>query len=188
MRTPQDHEPSDDALVGAAREGRVRAFEELITRHETRVFRVLRLMGVPAQDREDVAQEVFVRVFRHLNGFRRGRPFRSWVYGITVNAAHDYRSRRARTGGESACPDLPEAPDRGAGPAEAAEDRELRRRLLRALGRLSDRERAVFVLLELEGLDTRAAARTLGITAITVRRHLGRARTRLRRILEDQER
>ena len=62
---------------------------------------------------------------------------------------------------------------------------ERRRELESALDGLSARERAVFVLVELEGLDRSAAARSLGITSITVRRHLSRARASLRTILVD---
>jgi len=73
-------------------------------------------------------------------------------------------------------------PERDSG---AVEDRVvLRRRLEAALGRLSERERAVFVLTEIEGCDSREVARSLGITTITVRRHLGRAREHLRRLLD----
>ena len=61
----------------------------------------------------------------------------------------------------------------------------LREALEAALGLLSERERAVFVLREMEGLETRDVARTLGITTITVRRHLSRARSRIREILKE---
>lgn len=174
----------DRELIEAARDGQVRAMEVLLDRNQARVLRVLLLLGVPAQDREDVAQEVFVRVFRHLKGFRPDRSFAAWLYRVTVNATHDYRTRRWRHG-------LDEAPwsegldvsDLRPGPAEAIGRRELKRALARALDLLSERERAVFVLKELEGLASLEVARVLGITSITVRRHLGRARRRLRSAL-----
>ena len=184
LRLPGREEPGETveaALVAAAQEGDVRAFEALLSAHESKVLRVLRYLGVPVSDREDVAQEVFVRVFRHLGGFRRGRPFGAWVYRITVNAAHDWRLRRG-----SALEEVPWSEEAarisGAGP-----DPDLARRLLACLVALSERERAVFVLRELVGLDTGDVARALGITSITVRRHLGRARDHLRRLLEDEK-
>ena len=64
---------------------------------------------------------------------------------------------------------------------------DLRRRLGLAMNVLSERERAVFVLRELEGLTTREVARSLGITGVTVRRHLGRARRSLQKALEAGE-
>lgn len=141
-------------------------------------------MGVPAGDREDVAQEVFLRVFRHLDGFQSGRPFGGWIYRVTVNASYDYRLRTGRRDRQEAA----WAGDAALGPPEAAPDgegeaRRLRGRLLAAMGRLTDRERAVFILREVEGLETLEIARILGITRVTVRRHLERARNRLRGLL-----
>ena len=177
----------DSELVEAARGGNVRALEELIRRHEERVLRILRYLGVPGQDREDVAPEIFVRVFRHLRGFRAGQEFGAWLYRVTVNAAHDYRGQRGRlTREEVPWGEAEEHPDPGPGPAHSARAGELRRALEQALGQLSERERTVFVLVEIEGLESREVARALGITGITVRRHLSRARTHLRQMLESE--
>jgi RNA polymerase sigma-70 factor (ECF subfamily) len=179
----QEHEAVDDgALVARARDGDVRALEALLDRHQGPVLRVLRLLGLPAQDREDVAQEVLVRIFRHLGSFKTGRSFSGWVYRITVNAAHDYRHRLLRRSrGETPWTGDIDG-DEGPGPERGLE---LRQALESALEVLSERERAVFVLREMEGLETREVARALGITSITVRRHLGRARNRLQEALSD---
>lgn len=187
LRAPFDPEAPDEALAGAACEGDARAFEALLRRHEGRVLRLLRLLGVPANDREDVAQEVFLRVFRHLNGFDRARPFSAWVYRLTVNAAHDYRHRAVRVE-EATWPADFDPAGEGKGAEEAILRDDLARHLESALGLLTDRERAVFVLKEIEGLETRQVARALGIARITVRRHLGLARARLRRALRGQAR
>lgn len=182
--------PPDAVLVAAAVGGDDRAFEQLLRRHESRVVRLLRLLGVPAQDREDVAQEVFVRVFRHLDGYERGRPFEAWLYRITVNAAHDERRRQTRRGrSEAAWPEEgPEPAAPAPGPDHRLFLRDRRERLERALEALSERERAVFVLCELEGLGCREVARVLAISSITVRRHLGRARRHLGKLLTPADR
>jgi RNA polymerase sigma-70 factor (ECF subfamily) len=183
----KEGERSERELVEAARDGQVRALEQLLDRHQGRVLRILRFLGVPAQDREDVAQEVFVRVFKHLRGFRAGQEFGAWVYRITVNASHDYRSRRGRvTRGEAPWSEAAEHEDPGPGPAEGARQAELREALERALESLTERERTIFVLREIEGLETREVAGALGITSITVRRHLSRARRRLRSALGEE--
>jgi RNA polymerase sigma-70 factor (ECF subfamily) len=178
----------DGALVEAARRGEPRAFEELLDRHQSRVLRVLALLGVPRDDREDVAQEVFVRVFRHLDRFRPGRPFSGWLYRISVNACHDHRRslrRRRETpereGGQA------ERPDEGPGPGWRLDRSDQRHRLERAMETLSERERAVFVLCEMEELPTGQVARALSISTITVRRHLGRARRRLQASLQAEK-
>src|SRR5262245_43710783 len=152
-----DPDVLDSDLAAAARSGDVRAFEALLARHEGRVLRVLRLLGVPRQDREDVAQEVFLRVFRGLEGFRSSLPFASWVYRITVNAAHDHRARRMRaTRTESGWSEEAEeqAQHDGPGPEAQVLARERGQALERALAGLSERERAVFVLREMEDVDT----------------------------------
>jgi len=185
LAPPQDPEASDDALVAAALEGSARAFDALLTRHESRVLRILRLLGVPSRDREDVAQDVFIRVFRHLNGYQRGRSFAGWLYRVSVNASHDYRARTSRVVGQEA--PWADALEHHADPGAAPDAGDTRRGLEAALGELSERERSVFVLRELEGLETAEIARALGITGITVRRHLGRARERLRGLLKPTE-
>lgn len=187
-RSPEP-DVTDESLIADARGGDVRAFESLLKRHEVLVLRVLRYLRVPPRDLEDVAQEVFIRVFRHLNGYRPGGSFVGWIYRTTVNAAHDQRRRAGRVAAEEGAwsDDAATAPDPNPDPAELAGQEELRRRLERALDTLTERERAVFVVLEIEGLETRDVARALGISSITVRRHLSRARARLRQAFEADE-
>jgi RNA polymerase sigma-70 factor (ECF subfamily) len=179
----------DGELIAAAVAGSDEALDRLLRRHESAVLRLVRLLGVASGDREDVAQEILVRVFRHLGTFKPGRSFRGWLYRISVNAVHDHRyrlSRRARR--ESPWTEgLDETPDAALEPGDFAIAREQRRVLEEALGGLSERERAVFVLVEMEGLERREAARTLGITSITVRRHLSRARRSLHAILVESQ-
>ena len=181
-----DPSVDDEELVAQVLDGNQRAFEALLRRHEPRVLRVLRLLGVPFDDREDVAQEVFVRVFRFLGGFKPGNPFAGWVYRIAVNAVHDYRGRMGRRRRDEAewVPGLEEVAADDSKPERRDFEMDLRRQLELALAVLSERERAVFVLRELEGLSTREVARSLGITGVTVRRHLGRARRSLQKALE----
>ena len=177
---PPGDETSDEALAGAARDGDVRALEILILRHESRVLRVLRFLGVARDDREDLAQDVFLKVFRGLSGFRPGFVFEAWLYRVTVNAAFDYRSVEERRTRHLA----PLQDEEPAGERISAQDLTvLRDRLEAALETLTDRERAVFVLKEIEGLDTAQVARGLGLREVTVRRHLGQARERLKKVL-----
>lgn len=182
-RAPSDDEAQEPSLIEAARGGNARAFEDLLKRHEARVFRVLRLLGVPVSDREDVAQNVFLRIFRGLDGFKAGRPFSSWVYKISANAALDWRGQSDRQRREEAPWD--DALDETASAPQAG-SLDLARRLEAALDTLSDRERAVFVLIEMEGIDRADAARALGISRITIRRHLGLAKERLREALAEK--
>jgi RNA polymerase sigma-70 factor (ECF subfamily) len=185
----RDPSLDDGALIEAAQHGDVRALGALIDLHQGRVLRVLAFLGVRREDREDVAQEVFIRVLRYLEGFRRGQPFSAWIYRVTVNAAHDWAGRAGRHGGMDLAGDeaaLERLEDPAEDPATAALNADLRRRLGRAMDGLSARERAVFTLRELEGLESREVARVLGISQITVRRHLGRALRHLRAELDPE--
>ncbi|HEX4825673.1 MAG TPA: RNA polymerase sigma factor [Candidatus Polarisedimenticolaceae bacterium] len=185
-RALSDDDASEASLIEAARAGDARAFEALLRRHEARVLRVLRLLGVPVSDREDVAQNVFLRLFRGLDGFQKGRPFASWVYKVSANAALDWRGQSDQKRREEAPWD--DAVEETAPASLSAADRlDLARRLEGALETLTERERAVFVLIEMEGLDRDEAARVLGITAITIRRHLGLAKDRLRQALQEKK-
>jgi len=188
MAPRSDQDPTDEALARAAIGGEVRALETLLDRHQGRVLRILRFLGVPDRDREDVAQEIFVRIFRHLKGFRAGSEFGAWLYRLSVNAAHDYRRRAGRLGrGETPWLEGDDREDPRPGPEEAAHGRDLRVALGRALESLGERERTIFVLREIEQLSSREVAKALGITTITVRRHLSRARRRLRELLGQAE-
>jgi RNA polymerase sigma-70 factor (ECF subfamily) len=179
-RVPSEDEAGEPSLIESARGGNARAFEELLKRHEARVFRVLRLLGVSASDRDDVAQNVFMRMFRGLDGFKSGRPFSSWVYKIAANAALDWRGQSDQKRREEA-PWDDAVEDAGVPPSSGSID--LARRLEEALETLTERERTVFVLIEMEGVTREDAARALGLSGITVRRHLGLAKDRLRQVL-----
>jgi len=79
--------PSDEQLASAAKAGDPHAFEELVERHQERVYRLaLRLTGSPA-DAEDVLQDTFLQVHRNLDGFRGDSKFTTWLYRVTTNAA-----------------------------------------------------------------------------------------------------
>lgn len=157
------------------------AFSLLVERHQDRVYRlVLGVLGHP-EDARDVTQEAFVRAYRSLKSYRPDLSFLNWLLKIAVNAARDERARRQRRP-RSGLEGLEEIPE--ARPAGAAADRAVLLGQVRAaLAELSDREREVFVLRELEGLEVETVARLLELAPPTVRRHLARARLRLRELL-----
>ena len=170
------------ALVERAREGDGRAFDRLMLETQERVVGLSwRLLG-SREDARDAAQEVYLRVFRHLGRFRAGEDFRAWLYRITVNVCRDAARRRRRTPVTDAAP-----PDPGR-PAEAEEEllgAERWERLLEALAALPAKERAALVLRDLEGLTSEQVARVLGSRPGTVRGQIASARMRIRRFCVD---
>jgi RNA polymerase sigma-70 factor, ECF subfamily len=166
-------------LVEKARGGNLFAFEEIVRRHERRVyavaFRILRRHDAA----DDVAQEAFVRAWRNLADFDVGRPFAPWICRIAANlAVNEVRSPRAREEG------LPEghaeAPAAAESPLEGVLDAEARRVLDTALAALPLEQRAVFALRVFEEQSYKEIADGLGIAPGTVMSRLARAREKLR--------
>jgi RNA polymerase sigma-70 factor (ECF subfamily) len=113
-------------------------------------WRVLRRLGVREEDADDVLQEVFIAVHRRLPGFEGRSSVRTWLYGICVRMASDYRQRiRARNEASSKCAAEPAV---DAGQDEFVAVAQARAILDSILDRLDDAKRAVFVLYEIEGL------------------------------------
>ena len=185
-RTRNEGEADLDALVAAAAAGDRRSFEALVLRRRERVVRTAYQVTGNLEDARDVAQGVFLKLWGVLPRFDARQRFDTWLYRITVNAAIDHlRSRAPR----SAVQQLPEDPsDLAVDPAPGAEQvigrAELQRAFTHLAARLGTKQRAAFVLREIEGLETAEVARILGVRESTVRNHLLQARRALRAGLE----
>jgi RNA polymerase sigma-70 factor (ECF subfamily) len=173
-------------LIGEAARGDSGAFEELVLRKRERVVRTAYQITGDLEDARDVAQWVFVRLWKVLRRFDPGRRFDTWLYRITVNAAIDFLREKGPRGGLQPLPDdLQALPAAGAPSAEQSLDlAELQRAFLHLASRLAPKQRAAFVLREIEGLPTAEVARALGVRESTVRNHLLQARRLLREGLE----
>jgi RNA polymerase sigma-70 factor (ECF subfamily) len=169
-------------LIRAAAGGDRRAFEDLVLRKRDRVVRTAFQITGNLEDAKDVAQGVFLRLWRVLQRFDLEKRFDTWLYRITVNAAIDCVRERGPKGILQALPE--DAGDRlrdqAKGPDELFDLAQLQRAFLRLAARLAPKQRATFVLKEIEGLETVEVARVLGVTESTVRNHLLQARRILR--------
>jgi RNA polymerase sigma-70 factor (ECF subfamily) len=177
-----DQPPDETFLLARARQGDLSAFEEIVRRHQRRVYGVA-LRIVRSHDvADDVAQETFLRAWRSLDRFELGRPFGPWVRRIAANLAVNHvRSPEAR---EDPLPEgHGETPAPGADPLGALLDAEARRVLDEAVCALPAEQRAVFVLRAVEELSYQEIADALGLHLGTVMSRLFRARTRLARAL-----
>ena len=173
-------------LIREAARGDAGAFEELVLRKRERVVRTAYQITGDLEDARDVAQWVFIRLWKVLGRFDPGRRFDTWLYRITVNAAIDLLREKGPRGTLQPLPEDPSAlPADGAPSAEHALDlKELQRAFLRLASRLAPKQRAAFVLREIEGLPTEEVARALDVRESTVRNHLLQARRVLREGLE----
>jgi RNA polymerase sigma-70 factor, ECF subfamily len=180
------HPPDEPELLRAAAAGDRRAFDELVRRKRERVVRTAYQITGQWDDALDVAQGVFLKVWQGLDRYDPRHALDTWLYRITVNAAIDQLRARAARGGLHVVPDLD--PDAIAGkteaPAAALDRRTIERAFLELARELAPRQRAVFVLREIEGLEAEEIAEVLGIAASTVRNHLMQARRILREGIE----
>jgi RNA polymerase sigma-70 factor (ECF subfamily) len=173
-------------LIRVAAGGDRRAFEDLVLQKRERVIRTAFQIVGDLEDAKDVAQGVFLKLWRVLQRFELDRKFDTWLYRITVNAAIDFIRDRGPKGFLQPLPD--DADERLADPAAGGESAldlaALQRAFLHLAARLAPKQRATFVLKEIEGLGTAEVARVLGVTESTVRNHLLQARRTLREGLE----
>jgi RNA polymerase sigma-70 factor (ECF subfamily) len=175
-------------LVALCRRGDPAAFARLVALHESMVFNLAaRLLG-DGEEARDVAQEVFLQVYRTLGRFEGRSSLKTWIYRIVVNQCHNRRRfwhRRGRDREEALDEGLP-VPERTGGgawqasPYEQAVESERARRVQDALLGLRFEQRSVLVLREIEGLSCEEVAAALGIPVGTVKSRLSRAREALR--------
>ena len=169
---------SDDAqLIAACRRGEARAMEMLYHQFKRRVFGMAhRIVG--SNDAEEVAQEVFVRVFRGLASFRGDSALSTWIYRLTVNAALSHLARRGRRQ-EVSDEHIPEQ----AATPEPERDPGLASRIEAAMNLLPAGYRAILVLHDVEGLSHEECAAILDCRVGTCKSQLHKARARMRELL-----
>ena len=189
-------EPGDELLAAQAAAGDDRAFEQLVSRYEARIFR-LACRLTSETDAPDVLHETFLQVYRGLRTFRADSRFSTWLYRIATNAALMNRRARARRPSEPLDQYLPRFDSRGVHtgtpeelqlPSRADElldSQALADRAREVLARLPDMYRDPFVLRDLEDLTTAEVAAMLGLDPAAVRQRVHRARLMLRGYLSD---
>ncbi|MBC8167756.1 MAG: sigma-70 family RNA polymerase sigma factor [Bryobacteraceae bacterium] len=160
-------------------------FENLMRSHERRILRLaIRLTGNLA-DAQDAAQEVFMRLHRHLASLPDENSVERWLHRVTVNVCFDM-GRRMKSSRRVPIDGLARSLASVYPSAETlASRREGEERIAAALRHLGKRERAALVLRDLEGLTTAEVAETLGSTESTVRVQISKARLKLRELLKE---
>lgn len=180
-------ETSDQDLIAAALEGSEAAFGSLIDRYKDRVFRLLGRYCRDPVECEDLAQEVFLKVFRKLHTFQQESAFFTWLYRITVNAATDHLSRssyrRLRLVEDDSVFDAG-ARDESTAPAAPLMRAELAAVTRAIVDALPEKYRTILILREFEDLSYNEIAAVLQIQLGTVESRLFRARQRFKEQLE----
>ena len=178
---------ADSELIARAAGGDQAAFQALVERHRSMVYRVAYQFAGNHHDAEDIAQEVFIKVYRSLDRFRQDAQLSSWMYRIVMNACIDHRRRQQPAGaapfGEEAEHRMLNTPEDAPGPEARAYAGELGHVLESEIGRLPKGQRIVFVMRHHQGMKLCEIAGALGLAEGTVKRQLHAAVHRLRQAL-----
>ena len=174
---------TDASLVEQARSGSTAAFEELVRRHFRAAYAVALAILGNQMDAEDVCHDGFLKALNRLDDCRDSDKFAAWLLQIVRNRARNYRAyRKVR----DAIPLEFTATTSKSDSAREAEQGELREFLQRALAKLTEVQREVVLLHDMEGWKHREIAQALGISEVSARQHLFVARKQLRESLGPQ--
>jgi len=180
---------TDRDLIAAVLAGDAASFEPLVRKYQPRVFATARRYARRESEVEDIVQEVFLKAFRKLSGFRGDAPFEHWLMRLTVRTCYDFLRSHQRNR-EFSFTDLSEAEtewlDRfAASPADASETAAAARELVaHVLEKLSPAARLVLTLLELEDRPIKEIATLTGWSPTLVKVRAFRARAEMRKCLE----
>ncbi len=179
-------------LIERARSGDDVAFNEVVRTYRKRILGTIsRLIGRP-EDVEDVGQDVFLRLYYSMEQLRTADMFEPWLYRLTVNAAYDYLRKQKRKK-ESRISDLSETQvtlaDAAAGGLATQEEQRksgIREFVQRLLGSVSEEDRLLLLMKEVEGLSVKDLEKVYGINENAVKVRLFRARQRVLKAFEKQ--
>lgn len=192
--------PDDLNLVNRAREGDRTAFRTLVERYQRKAFVQAYGMLKDRDDAMDVAQDAFVKVFKHLGAFKGDSSFSTWLHRIVANLSVDRLRKRATEGvhGSLGPTEFDETRDTdelategihatrlGTDPRENILRRELGQKMDEALAQLTEKHREILVLRELEGMSYEDLSRTLRVPKGTVMSRLFHARAKMQSLLAD---
>lgn len=178
-------EMGDEEVVGRVLDGNTPLFELLMRRYNERLYRVARSIVRDEHEAEDVMQQAYVNAFAHLRQFNGSARFSTWLTRIAVNESLARVRRRSREESFDELSNVEPFMDRASfdNPERQAFTGELRALLESAIDTLPDGLREVFVLREVEGLNTADVADCLDVSEDVVKTRLMRARVALRRVL-----
>ena len=184
---------NDQLLVDRARLGDRHAFDLLVLKYQSRLLSLVIRLVSNQSDALDVLQDTFVKAYRSLNTFRGESAFYTWLYRIAMNLAIDHtrkRKRREVAGFDEsvATKDADggiDAVHHGDSPSKALERKQLLRRIMDGMQKLSDDQRQVILLREVEGLSYKEISEVMEIPEGTVMSRLFYARKKLQKILSE---
>ncbi len=175
---------TDEQLVRKSQEDDERAFGELVSRYESKVYSLALKMLRNPEDAEDVLQDTFLRAYRGIKSFKGNSTFSTWIYRITANSALMRLRKRQLPTVSIDDADEREAPiniaDWAPGPVEQMLNQETQAAMTEAIEALPPEFRQVFVLRDIEELSNAEVAEILDLSVAAVKSRLHRARLKVR--------
>ncbi len=181
---------SDLELIEEFKAGNHASFEELISRYSAKAFSLATRLTRNVEDAEEVLQDVFVTVYRKIDGFQGKSTFSSWLYRVTVNAAFMKLRKKKQDQAismEDVLPQLQNSPSLKSSEHTEGDKAAMRSQVTAALedaiGRLPEEYRPVFILRDVDGLSSREVGKILSISIPAVKSRLHRSRLMIRKRL-----
>ena len=175
---------ADEELVRRAQDGDERAFGEMVSRYEAKVYSLALKMVRNPEDAEDILQDTFLRAYRGIKSFKGDSTFSTWIYRITANSALMRLRKKQLPTVSIEDAEERETPvaiaDWGPGPVEQVLNRELQQLMDEAIEALPAEFRQVFVLRDIEELSNTEVADILDLSVAAVKSRLHRARLKVR--------
>lgn len=164
-------------------------FSGIVTRYKNMIFDLVLRTAVAGDEAEDLAQDVFCRVYAALATFDQGRKFHTWIYTIAVNTVRNYNRQQRRRLLVRQVADPEELPGERSDLREQRQlfHKEVREGVLEILAGLKEKYRLALSLHYFHGLDVQEVAEVLGLPVNTVKTHLKRAREQVSELVEKNE-
>jgi len=190
LNTEKNQKPlnPDAELIERCQQDDEQAFRELVERYRTRVASIAYQVLGNYEDARDVAQEVFIKLFRGIKSFDPNKKFFTWLYRMTVNAAIDLLRSKKRRSHEYSLDDNPDKYLNIPGPDYDSvtldfERQELRELFIRLADKLNPKQKIAFTLCDLQGFTADEVAEIMNVPKVTLRWYLHEARKRIRKAI-----
>lgn len=184
---------SDEELVEKIKKGDIDAYEEIIKKYENKVCGIIYHMIKNQNDVEDLVQEVFIKVYKNLSKFKGDSSLYTWIYKITVNLCLDEVKKRKNIiyldekleveDGELER----ELPSSDKTQVELYEEKELKEKLHKCIGKLPEKQRVMIVLRDIKGFSYEEISEITSVKLGTVKSQINRARLKLKELLDKEE-
>lgn len=178
-------------LIKQAKSGNLKAYEEIIGLYEKKVFSTIYYMVKNDNEVEDIAQEVFIKIYKNLSNFKEESSLYTWIYRITVNVCIDELKKRKKVVYLDEKIDTKDGevelqlPDDSKSPTDIAEDNDLKDRLEKCIRKLPESQRMMIILRDIKGFTYMEIAEIMKMNLGTVKSKINRARASLKELLEE---